>query len=148
MNRRRVAEVEQIPEFEAIQATAPKDLLMMGDMSMAVAHYIFQLLEEKQMTQRDLADAMGKTEAEVSKWLSGMHNLTLRSIAKLQLALGEAVLRVPHKMKHEQKSVLPEMTHVVSFQTEVQHLAKRHQFKNYMPVNFGQNGFRVKEQVA
>ena len=55
---------------------------MMGDMSMAIVHYLFQRLEEKRMTQKDLPVVMRIPEAEMSKWLSGMHNYTLRSIAK------------------------------------------------------------------
>ena len=35
----------------------------------------------------DLAKAMGKSPSEVSKWLSGMHNLTLKSIIKMERAL-------------------------------------------------------------
>jgi transcriptional regulator with XRE-family HTH domain len=35
----------------------------------------------------DLANAMGKSPSEVSKWLSGMHNLTLKSIIKMEMAL-------------------------------------------------------------
>ena len=67
---------------------------MMGDMSMAIVHYLFQRLEEKRMTQKDLPVVIRIPEAEMSKWLSGMHNYTLRSIAKLQVVLGESVVMV------------------------------------------------------
>lgn len=40
----------------------------MGEMSVAIAHYVFQQLEEKGMTQKDQAEAMEITEAEMSKW--------------------------------------------------------------------------------
>ena len=32
---------------------------------------------------------------EISKWLGGNHNFTLRSLAKLQAELGEEIIQVP-----------------------------------------------------
>ena len=52
------------------------------------------ILERKGMKRRDLAAALGKSESEVSKWLAGEHNFTLRSIAKLEAVLGEEILTV------------------------------------------------------
>lgn len=52
------------------------------------------ILQRKGMKQRDLALALGKSESEVSKWLAGEHNFTLRSIAKLEAVLGEEILTV------------------------------------------------------
>ncbi|MBK8969134.1 MAG: helix-turn-helix transcriptional regulator [Lewinellaceae bacterium] len=46
------------------------------------------------MKRRDLAAALGKSESEVSKWLAGAHNFTLKSIAKLEAVLGEDILVV------------------------------------------------------
>ena len=37
---------------------------------------------------------MGKTEAEVSRWLGGTHNFTLRTIAKISDALGVQLLTI------------------------------------------------------
>jgi len=52
------------------------------------------LLDKKGMKRRDLAAALGKSESEVSKWLAGEHNFTLKSIAKLEAVLGEEILVV------------------------------------------------------
>lgn len=45
-------------------------------------------LEAKGWNKGQLAEALDKTPSEVSKWLSGMHNLTLKSIIKMEAALG------------------------------------------------------------
>ena len=37
--------------------------------------------------QKELAQAINKSPAEISKWVSGLHNLTLKSIVKLEMAL-------------------------------------------------------------
>ena len=117
-------------------------------MSMAIAHYIFQQLEKKRMTQKDLAVAMEKSEAEVSKWLNGMHNLTLRSIAKLQVALGEAVIVVPHKNYHETHAELPALQKVVKFQTVVTCITQRNHPIHYDNVTFAKAKQNRIEQVA
>lgn len=57
------------------------------------------LLKEKGMTQRDLAQKLGKSEAVVSRWTSGFPNLTLKSIAALSTALGEPLIMVPGSRK-------------------------------------------------
>jgi transcriptional regulator with XRE-family HTH domain len=38
---------------------------------------------------------MGKKPSEISKWLNGEHNFTLRSLAKLEAELGEPIITVP-----------------------------------------------------
>lgn len=55
-----------------------------------VRHYLAHSSDIK--SQRELAEKLGKTESEVSRWLSGLHNISLESIAKLSAALGEDVI--------------------------------------------------------
>ena len=52
------------------------------------------ILDRKGMKRRDLAHALGKSESEISKWLAGEHNFTLKSLAKLEAVLGEEILVV------------------------------------------------------
>lgn len=53
------------------------------------------ILQKKGMTQRELAFGLGKSEAEVSKWLGGTQNFTLKTIAMIQAYLGENLIIVP-----------------------------------------------------
>jgi transcriptional regulator with XRE-family HTH domain len=46
------------------------------------------LLEDLRISQAELAERLGMSEARVSKILSGSQNLTLRTIARLAFALG------------------------------------------------------------
>lgn len=67
---------------------------------------VHQVLREKGITQKELAKRMDKTPSEISKWLSGDHNLTLRSIAKLEAELGVDLLHVSKKDSfHVQRNV-------------------------------------------
>ncbi len=75
-------------------AETPKERLLFVDFSMAIATRIIHILEEKGIKQKDLAQMLGKTEPEISKWLSGTHNFTLRSLAKIESVLGESLFAV------------------------------------------------------
>lgn len=78
-----------------ILADTPEELRIEVRRSSDIAVRVHELLVEKQMTQKDLAERLGKKPSEISKWLSGTHNLTLRTIAKLESVLGETILAVP-----------------------------------------------------
>lgn len=43
-------------------------------------------------TQKALAKVLGKEPSEISRWLSGLHNLTLESIIKMEEALGRDII--------------------------------------------------------
>ena len=42
-----------------------------------------------------MAEELGKSEAEISKWLSGNHNFTLRSISKIETVLNDIIIEIP-----------------------------------------------------
>lgn len=80
----------------------PDDIRKEVDMSFAIADRIEALLNERGMTQRDLAKLLGKKESEISKWLRGTHNFTINTIAKLSAALGEDLVVVRAREKELQ----------------------------------------------
>lgn len=79
--------------MQAIRESTPPEVNRQVDMAFMIANRIYELLEQKGMTQKDLARRLGKTETEVSRWLSGTHNLTLSTIAKLSVALNDEIIQ-------------------------------------------------------
>ena len=73
------------------------------DRSMEISDQIFTVLQKKGLTQREFAKLLDKKESEVSKWLTGMHNFTIKSIAKMEAVLGESIVTTPQKA--EEKAV-------------------------------------------
>lgn len=65
--------------------------------NLAITEKVRLAIERKGWKTKDLATAMGKSPSEVSKWLSGMHNLTLKSIVKMEIALGVDLLNVENE---------------------------------------------------
>ena len=62
------------------------------DLQVMIANRIYDLLEQKHMSQKDLAMKLGKTETEISRWLSGTHNLTMATLAKIAVALDDDLI--------------------------------------------------------
>lgn len=62
--------------------------------NLAITENIRLALEQKGWKALDLAKALDKSPSEVSKWLTGMHNLTLKSITKLETVLGVDLINV------------------------------------------------------
>lgn len=95
MKNKKTLVPEEMPEFQTALDGLPSESKLFVDLSMNIAHVVHLLMEAKGMKQKDLAEGMGKSEAEISKILGGMQNLTLRTIAKLEVALGEQIVQVP-----------------------------------------------------
>ena len=76
-------------------AKIPKETKIFVDKYADIIVRVSQILKEKKLTQKDLAERMGKKPSEINRWLKQEQNLTLRSIAKLEAELGETILYVP-----------------------------------------------------
>lgn len=72
--------------------------------NLAISEQVEALRKEKGWTQKELARKLGKTESEVSRLLSGLHNLTLKSIAKLEAELGSDIIVTPLEAYKRYKS--------------------------------------------
>ena len=78
---------------EKVAAVSP-EVMSEVQLSADIVARIDAVLKQKNMTQRDLAKRMGRSETVVSRWVSGFPNLTLKSIAELSIALGEPLVMV------------------------------------------------------
>ena len=77
----------------------PKDIEVFVDLYADIVVRINQILREKKISKKELADLLGKKPSEISKWLNGGHNFTLRSLSKLSAELGEPLLEVPMRQE-------------------------------------------------
>ena len=62
--------------------------------NLAIANKIHQLLEERGLKPADLARMLDKKPSEISKWLTGTHTFTTRTITKIETALGVDVIHI------------------------------------------------------
>lgn len=78
-------------------ANIPNDIAIEIDLSFDIANRIDKILSNRKISQKDFAIMMGKKESEISKWLKGSHNFTLRTIAKITSVLNESIIEVTGK---------------------------------------------------
>ena len=77
---------------------------LLGDITpeeRAEAHLSFQisnrldfLMQEKGLSKKQLADAIGKRPSEITRWLSGEHNFTISTLAMLSTFFGQPIITV------------------------------------------------------
>ena len=80
--------------MDEIRCGISPEMKIQMELSVAIANRVYQILDDKGMSQKDFARLMGKTETEVSRWLSGTHNFTMATICKISAALGEDIIKV------------------------------------------------------
>lgn len=64
------------------------------ELNFSVSEKIYQILQKKGMTKRDLAKLTGKKESEVSRWFSFGHNFTFKTVSLIQQALGVPIIEI------------------------------------------------------
>ena len=69
--------------FKQMVTEVPADVKIEVDLSFAIANRIDALIKKKGLTKKEFADSIGKRPSEVTKWLSGQHNFTIRTLAML-----------------------------------------------------------------
>lgn len=85
------------PLFKDCLADVAPEIRSEVRLNMDIANRIYDILQEKNMTQREFAALMGKCESEISRWLTGSHGFTTTSIAKISAVLNEPIVEVKHK---------------------------------------------------
>ncbi|HEY8782130.1 MAG TPA: helix-turn-helix transcriptional regulator [Mucilaginibacter sp.] len=77
---------------ERIQKETPEEVRIFVRQYTDIVLRINQILKAKGYTQKSLAEKMNKKPSEINKWLKGSHNLTLKTLAKLEAELGEPII--------------------------------------------------------
>ena len=70
------------PVLEGALKEVPEAITRETELAFDIVKRIYDILSRKSWTQADLARATHKTEAEVSRWLSGTYNFTIKSLAR------------------------------------------------------------------
>ena len=68
-------------------------------LSFQIVDRIHEILVERNLRQKDLALMLGKSEAEISKWMRGTHNFTIDTVVAIEEALQAPVLQVYHEVE-------------------------------------------------
>lgn len=83
-----------------------KDIDNYVKLSFDIVDRIHEILVKQGKEQKDLAQLLDKSESEISKWMSGTHNFTLKTIAKIETVLGEAIIKLTVEKIQEKTKVV------------------------------------------
>ena len=82
--------------FRQCLTAVPAEQKAEFELSYGIAERISEILKSKGLTQKEFAGQLNKRESEISKWLTGRHNFTMQTIAKIETALGCKLIDVVH----------------------------------------------------
>lgn len=80
--------------FRQCLAAVPQDQKTAHELSYGIAERLDKLLKKEGVSQHELAKRLGKRDSEVSKWLTGRHNFTIATIARIETALDASLVNV------------------------------------------------------
>ncbi|MDE6632504.1 MAG: helix-turn-helix transcriptional regulator [Muribaculaceae bacterium] len=63
-------------------------------LSFQISNRLDFLMQEKGLSKKQLADAIGKRPSEITRWLSGEHNFTISTLAMLSTFFGQPTITV------------------------------------------------------
>lgn len=75
-------------------ASVPSNIQQEVDLEMALSNRISDLMTERGLSKLEFAKALGKRPSEVTKWLSGQHNFTIRTISLLSAYFGKSIIHI------------------------------------------------------
>lgn len=80
--------------FRQCLSAIPQEQRAEFDLSSGIAERLDAILKKKGITQHELACRLGKRDSEVSKWLTGRHNFTTSTIARIEQAIGDKLIQI------------------------------------------------------
>ncbi|MDE5544032.1 MAG: helix-turn-helix transcriptional regulator [Bacteroidales bacterium] len=51
-------------------------------------------MNERGLSKKQFADALGRRPSEITKWLSGQHNFTIATLAMLSTFFGQPIISI------------------------------------------------------
>lgn len=70
------------------------EIAKLVEKNLAIANKIHELLVERNLKPADLARLLNKKSSEISKWLTGTHTFTTKTITKIETVLGADIIHI------------------------------------------------------
>lgn len=89
--------------FERLLKEVKPEAKQFVEKNLAISKQIRQIIETHATikTQKALALELGKEPSEISKWLSGLHNIGLENITKMETVLGQDIILTVEQAKEK-----------------------------------------------
>ena len=70
------------------------EIAKLVEKNLAIANKIHEILKNRGLKPADLARLLDKKPSEISKWLTGTHTFTTKTITKMETVLGEDIIHI------------------------------------------------------
>ena len=81
--------------FNRLLNAIPQQERVESDIAFRVAERVDFLMRKNKVSQSDLARGLDKDHAQISRWMSGRHNFSLKTLAELEIFFKEEILVSP-----------------------------------------------------
>ena len=82
--------------FNQMVSQVPPEIKQEIDYEIEISNRIDSLMKKHHLSKLEFARKLGKRPSEITKWLSGQHNFTLRTISMLTTFFKEQIIAVKH----------------------------------------------------
>ena len=72
----------------------PEEIRKETELSFEISDRIYALMNERGLSKKQFADALGRRPSEITKWLSGQHNFTIATLAMLSTFFGQPIISI------------------------------------------------------
>ncbi|MCH5213718.1 MAG: helix-turn-helix transcriptional regulator [Muribaculaceae bacterium] len=70
-------------KYKEMVASVPDSIKREVNLCFDISDKIYQLMQERGLSKKQFADAIGKRPCEITKWLSGQHNFTISTLSMI-----------------------------------------------------------------
>lgn len=81
-------------EYNQIVNSIPAEIHKEVEMQFAISNRIYDLMNEKGLSKSEFARAIGRRPCEITKWLSGQHNFTVKTLALISTFFGVPLIHI------------------------------------------------------
>lgn len=89
--------------LEKLAAKLPAWIKIQNYYMISISLRLANAIDNKYKSRKEFANKIGKKESEISKLLSGTHNFTIKTIAKMEAELGEQIILMPQDTEEGNK---------------------------------------------
>jgi len=80
--------------LEEMLGKIPEPIKNETELSFEISDRICELMNERGLSKKQFADALGRRPSEITKWLSGQHNFTIATLSMLSSFFGQPIITV------------------------------------------------------
>ncbi len=121
--------------MEELFSTIPPEVEREVTLSFDIADNISNILERKKLSQKQFAQMIEKKEQEISRWLNGSHNFTIKTLAKISAVLDVEIQDIICKPKQPFIILMPLTSNTLNIQPNIEN-KKRIKQTNYCYENY------------